>query len=61
MSDPDLTPPICERCWFPIADDEPVRQRMTADDEVILLGFEHAGQTCTPQQPGLHVTRPRKP
>jgi hypothetical protein len=51
MTDSGRTPPLCERCWFPIADDHPVRSRMTPDDEVVLIGFEHAEQTCTPQQP----------
>jgi hypothetical protein len=61
VSGPDLTPPLCERCWFPITADEPVRQRTAPDDEVILMGFEHAARSCTPQQPEVHVTPPSNP
>ncbi|NMO89463.1 hypothetical protein [Actinomycetospora sp. TBRC 11914] len=61
MSGPDLTPPLCERCWFPIEGHEPVRQRTTPDDEVVLIGFEHAGQLCTPQQPEMHAAPPGSP
>jgi hypothetical protein len=34
---------------------------MAPDDEVILLGFEHAARSCTPQQPEVHVTPPGNP
>jgi hypothetical protein len=49
---PTPNPPLCERCWFPLALDEPVRRRVTQDgDDVVLVGFEHADRTCTPQKP----------
>ena len=50
--DPPPTPPLCERCWFPVPPGEPVRRRVTstgADTEVV--GFEHADRSCTPQDP----------
>jgi hypothetical protein len=46
-------PPLCERCWFPVHPDEPVRRLVVREgDEAVLRGYEHAG-TCTAQEPAI--------
>ncbi|MDD7933171.1 hypothetical protein [Actinomycetospora straminea] len=48
------TPPLCERCWFPVRPGEPVRRRLVrSPDGGVEAGWEHAGAgvPCTPQQP----------
>jgi hypothetical protein len=46
------TPPLCERCWFPVRPGEPVRRRVVqGPDGAVVAGFEHAGRACTPQRP----------
>jgi hypothetical protein len=50
--DPQTTPPLCERCWFPVPPGEPVRRLVTsAGDDTEVVGFEHAERSCTPQDP----------
>ncbi|GAA4790782.1 hypothetical protein GCM10023200_27330 [Actinomycetospora chlora] len=45
------TPPLCERCWFPVNPGEPLRRRLVHSlDGGVVAGFEHAA-TCTPQEP----------
>ncbi|PVZ06355.1 hypothetical protein [Actinomycetospora cinnamomea] len=45
-------PLLCERCWFPVGPEEPVRRRVGREgDEIVSLGYEHADRTCTPQEP----------
>jgi hypothetical protein len=47
---PTLTPPLCERCWFPIREHESIRRRVRpGSGPIVLVGFEHARETCTPQ------------
>jgi hypothetical protein len=45
-------PPLCERCWFPVRPDEPVRRLVGREGgETVLRGYEHAEGTCTAQEP----------
>lgn len=49
---PSSTPPLCERCWFPVRADQPVRRRVFPEiGETVLVAFEHADEACTAQQP----------
>ncbi|MHC1557864.1 hypothetical protein ACR9E3_02850 [Actinomycetospora sp. C-140] len=47
------TPPLCERCWFPVRPEQPARRLVIRGlDGAVVAGFEHAGDVCTPQHPG---------
>ena len=62
---PGLTPPLCERCWFPVPARDaiiyPIRPpgAEVVDDDA--YGFAHPGEACTPQQAGAGQAQPPPP
>lgn len=50
-----LTPPLCERCWFPVPARDAISYRITPlDEDEALYGFAHPERACTPQEPETH-------